>query len=141
MIFFEGFRAPERRIETAMHIFRRHRILLCFFVVLVFCSVMVIQSFRARQARHIEVREALILLHARGYTNEAVRLYNRLLKDMPELSDKNLIDDFQRTRMLVDPSLNHPENPVWRYHWVVSNELEKRSESSLVRARRLADEK
>lgn len=124
-----------------MHIFRRHRILLTFLIVLVFCSVMVIQGFRAGQVRHVELREALILLHARGYTNEADRLYNRLLRDVSELSNKNLLDDFQRSRILVDPSIQHPENPVWRYHWVVSNELEKRSESTLVRARKLADEK
>ena len=124
-----------------MHIFRRHRILLTFLIVLVFCSVMVIQGFRARQVRHVELREALILLQSRGYTNEADRLYNRLLRDLPELSNRNLLDDFQRSRILVDPSMQHPENPVWRYHWVVSNELEKRSESTLVRARKLADEK
>lgn len=124
-----------------MHVIRRHRILLTFLVVLVFCSVMVIQSYRARQVRHVELREALILLHARGYTNEADRLYNRLLRDLPELSNRNLLDDFQRSRILVDPSVQHPENPVWRYHWVVSNELEKRSENTLVRARKLADEK
>lgn len=124
-----------------MHRFREHRTLLSFVALLIFCSVMVVQSYRARQSKHVEIREALILLHARGYTNEADRLYNRLLKDLPGLSNRNLLEDFQRTRVLVDPAAHYPENPVWRYHWVVSNELEKRSESTLVRARKLAEEK
>ena len=79
-------------------------------------------------------------MHTRGYTNQATRLYNHLLNEMYTLSNKQLIDDFQRTLLLVDPGANRPENLIWKYHWTVSNELERRSESSLVRALKLADE-
>jgi hypothetical protein len=57
---------------------------------------------------------------------------------MERVPDKALFDDFQRTLTLVKPSLQQPENLLWEYHWTVSNELEKRSESNLERALKLA---
>ena len=99
---------------------------------------MVIRLMHANQAKHVELREALILLDARGYGLEAEKLYQRLLQNVSQLSNKSLLEDFQRTRGLVDPRREQPDNPLWRYHWTVSNELEKRSESTLVRARKLA---
>jgi hypothetical protein len=135
--FVEDWRCRWRRILVGL--LRRNRIFFCFFAVLVFCSVMVIQSYRARQVRHVELREALILLHARGYHADAQVLFERLLKDVGHLSDRNLLDDFQRTRVLVDPaSTSQTNDPIWRYHWTISNELERREESTLVRARKLA---
>ena len=101
---------------------------------------MVIRQFGEKQSKHVELREALILLHSRGYNREAERLFERLLRDVPKLSDKNLLDDFQRTRILVDPFKDQPDNVMWKYHWVVSNELEKRAESTLKRALKLAEE-
>lgn len=123
-----------------MQFLRQHRFTLLFMVLLVFCSVMVIRTLRAQQNEHIEIREAFILLHTRGYTNEAARLYQRLLSDYPKLSNKELLDDFQRTLLLVDPGTQQPGNLVWKYHWTISNELERRSESTLVRALELAKE-
>ena len=108
--------------------------------MLVLSSVLVVLQFRADQSMHMELRESLILLQSRGYTTEATRLYNKLLKDLPKLSNRGLMDDFQRTRGLVNPAEPQPDNPVWRYPGVVSNELETRSESTLVRARKLAEE-
>ena len=124
-----------------MHFLRQHRFMLLFFALLVFCSVMVLRQFNANQSKHIELREAFILLHTRGYTNEADRLYQRLLREMPELPNKRLIDDFQRTLLLVDPYTQQTNNLIWKYHWTVSNELDRRSESTLMRARKLAEEK
>ena len=123
-----------------MRIIRRYRAAIFFGAMLVLSSVLVVLQYGANQSRHLELREALILLHSRGYTNEAGRLYEKLLKDLPKLSSRGLMDDFQRTRGLVNPAEPQPENPVWRYHWVISNELETRSESTLVRARKLAGE-
>jgi hypothetical protein len=62
------------------------------------------------------------------------------LAEIPEENNRVLLDDFQRTMMLVDPGTQHPENPIWVYHWTVSNELERRSESTLRRALKLAQE-
>jgi uncharacterized protein YpbB len=112
---------------------------LIFAAVLTFCSVMVLRQATVNQSAHGELREAFIILHSRGYTNQAQRLYNRLLRNLQEMSNKDLREDFQRTLTLIDPSVQQPNNPVWKYHWTVSNELEKRSESSLARALKLSD--
>ena len=72
------------------------------------CSVMVVRQTEIKQKAHTEVREAFILLHSRGYKEEAQRLYNRLLRDMPDYTNKELLDDFQRTLILVDPSTQRP---------------------------------
>ena len=122
-----------------MSFFRQYRYLLLGMALLVLCSVALVEYLHAGQSRHVEIREAFILLNTRGYTNQAQRLYTHLLYEMHKLSNKQLMDDFQRTLLLVDPSANRPDNLVWKYHWTVSNELERRSESSLVRALKLAE--
>lgn len=124
-----------------MRFLRQYRFILLFLALLVFCSVMVVHQFSARQSRHVELREAFILLHTRGYTNEAQRLYQKLLFGIPKLSQKQLLDDFQRTLLLVDPSVLQTNNLIWKYHWTISNEMDRQDESSLKRARALAGEK
>ena len=119
---------------------RRNRFLVIFAALLVFCSLMVIRQITANQSKHIEVREAFILLYIKGYKPEAERLYRRLLHDIEDLPNRTLIEDFQRTLLLVDPTVQQPDNLIWKYHWTVSNELEKRAESTLMRARKLAGE-
>ena len=111
---------------------------LVFAAVLTFCSVMVLRQARINQTAHSELREAFIILHSRGYTNQTQRLYNRLLRDLQKISNRDLREDFQRTLTLVDPAVQQPQNLIWKYHWTVSNELEKRSESSLARALEIA---
>jgi hypothetical protein len=123
-----------------MRNFRRYRYLFSFLTLLVFCSVMVINGLRAKQAKHIELREAFILLYTKGYKIEADRIYQRLLRDVPRISNKALLDDFQRTLLLVDPTAEQPENLIWKYHWTVSNELEQRAESTIKRAVELSKE-
>jgi hypothetical protein len=123
-----------------MRFLRQYQFFLLFVALLVFCSLMVMRQFNVNRSKHVDLREAFILLHTKGYTNQAIRLFARLLSDLPEESNKTLMDDFQRTLMLVDPGTQHPENLIWKYHWTVSNELEKRSESSLRRALKLAEE-
>jgi hypothetical protein len=124
-----------------MRFIRQYRSLLVFGAFLVLCSIMVIRQINSNQAKHVELREAFILLQTRGYHAQAKRLFDRLLKDMDRLPTRVLLDDFQRTMTLVEPSRNQPENLIWVYHWTVSNELEKRSEASLKHALKLAEEK
>ena len=123
-----------------MSFVRQYKFVLLFLLLLVFCSVMVILQIDANQERHVEIREAFILLHTRGYTNQAQKLYHRLLLDLYKLPDRALLEDFQRTLLLVDPNANQPSNLVWSYHWTVSNELDRRSEGTLMRALKLAEE-
>lgn len=123
-----------------MRFLRQYRFVLLFFALLVFCSVMVLYQINEQQSKHVEMREAFILLHTRGYTNEAQRLYQKLLLALPKLSQKELLDDFQRTMILVDPYSQQTNNLIWKYHWTISNELERKQQNMLERARRLADE-
>ncbi len=123
-----------------MGVFRRHGQLLSFLLLLVFCSVMVVYQYRRNQSRHVEIREAFILLYTKGYHEKADRLYNHLVLDVSGLSIRTLEDDWQRTVLLVDPTVKQPDNLIWKYHWTVSNEMEKRSSSMLQRALQLAGE-
>lgn len=120
---------------------RPYHFIALFLLTLVFCSVMVIRQIHANQSRHVELREAFILLHSRGYTNQAHRLYRRLLEETEQLSDKALLDDFQRTIMVIDPSISATQNLIYNYHWYISGELERRSAGALIRALKLAEEK
>ncbi|WCJ60634.1 hypothetical protein NXS98_05755 [Fontisphaera persica] len=123
-----------------MYFLQRYRYAWLFLVMLVFCSIMVIRQYHLNEDRRVELREAFILLHSRGYTNEAQRLFSRLIDNVTRLSDRQLVDDFQRTMNLVDPSIPNENNLIWKYHWTLSNEMEKRSEASLRRALKLANE-
>ena len=123
-----------------MHFLRQHKFVLSFLLLLVFCSVMVIRQLDARKSKHVELREAMILLQTGGYTNQADRLYLRLLGELNKLSNKGLIEDWQRTVILIDPGTHQPSNAVWRYYWTVRNEMERRSESTIQRALKLAEE-
>src|ERR1051325_8136143 len=98
-----------------MYFLREHRFVLIFLLLLVFCSLMVMRQFNLRQSRHVELREALIVLHTGNYTNEARIIYNRLWSDVRKLSTKELIDDWQRVVVMVDPNTKQPDNPVWQY--------------------------
>jgi hypothetical protein len=123
-----------------MNLVRRFRLHLLFAGFLVFSSIMVVHQIGTNESRHVEMREAFILLNSRGYRPQAERLYQRLLIELEHLSNKLLLEDFQRTLTLVDPTSSNTENLVWEYHWTVSNELEKRSEASLERALKLAEQ-
>jgi hypothetical protein len=122
-----------------MRFFRGNRFALVFFVLLIFCSAMVVRQFMVNQSRHADLLENFILLFSKGYKPEAERLFKRLMRELDVLPNKVLMDDFQRTLMLVDPLTQQPDNLIWRYHQTVSNELQKRSESALLRARKMAE--
>lgn len=123
-----------------MSFIRRNRVFLAFATVLVLSSIMVLLQIQANQSKHVELREAFILLETKGYRPEAQRLYQRLLIELEHLPDRALLDDFERTLTLVDPSQHQPDNLIWKYHWTVSNEMEKRSHSALQHALKMAHE-
>ena len=125
---------------SAMRFLRRNRYFFIFAVLLLFCGAMVLRQMAANLSAHADLREAFILLQSKGYKAEAQRLFQRLLAELERLPNKALVEDFQRTRTLVDPAKQDQENLIWKYHWTVSNELEKRSESTLAKALKLAHE-
>ena len=95
---------------------------------------------RRQERRHVERREAMILLQTGGYTNEAGKLYFRLWSEVEKLSDKQLVDDWQRAVVLIDPGLSQSSNTIYQYYWNVRHEMERRSGSLIDRARKLAAE-
>src|SRR5437899_1269613 len=126
-----------------MRFFRSNRFALIFFVLLIFCSAMVVRQFMVSQSRHVELRENFIVLCTKEYQEKAERLYKRLLRELEGLPNKALMDDYQRTFMLVYPQTQQPDNLIWKYHVTVRNELVKRSqgtEDTLQRALKMAEE-
>jgi len=125
-----------------MRFLRQYRFIVVFFLLLIFCTVMWVRQINLKQSKHVEMREAFILLFMRNYTNEARHLFDKLVMEVPKytgtLSDKEVLDDFQRTLLLVDPYSNQTNNLIWRYHWMLSEELDKRSVDLLERAHKLA---
>ncbi len=116
-----------------MRFLRRHQYLLCFLGVLVFSSVMVLRQFLANQSAHVELREDFLLLHERGEAKACDVLYEQLIQALAKLDEKSLVDDLQRTRLLIDPKTPDKENLVWKYYVSVKNELRRRSELRLAR--------
>ena len=126
-----------------MRFFRGNRFALIFFLLLIFCSAMVVSQLMVNQSRHVELREYFILLCSKEYPEKAERLYKRLLRELEGLPNKTLMDDYQRTFMLVYPATQQPDNLIWKYHLTVRNELVKRSEgteATLQRALKMAEE-
>ena len=114
-----------------MQSLRRHKYLLCFLGVLVFSSIMVLRQFMANQSAHVELREDFLLLHERGEIKAGDALYQQLIQELADLDEKSLVDDLQRTRLLIDPQTPDKENLVWKYYMSVRNELRRRSEKRL----------
>ncbi len=116
-----------------MRFLRRHQYLLCFLGVLVFSSVMILRQFLANQSAHVELREDFLLLQERGEEKACDALYQQLIQDLATLDERSLVDDLQRTRLLIDPQAPDKNNPVWKYYVSVKNELRRRSEQRLAR--------
>jgi hypothetical protein len=116
-----------------MQFLRRHQYLFCFLGVLVLACVLVVRQFLANQSAHVELREDFLLLHERGEAKACDALYQQLIQTLPRMDDKTLVDDMQRTGLLIDPKTPDKENLVWKYHISVKKELERRSEKRLAR--------
>lgn len=122
-----------------MRFLRRHQFLLCFLAVLVFCCVMVLRQYLANQTAHVQRREDFLLLHERGQNKACQRLYGRLIQELPGLSERSLVEDLQRTTLLVDPKSPDHDDLLWKYYVSVKKELEWRAEPRLARALDEAD--
>jgi len=95
---------------------------------------MVLRQFLANQSAHAELREDFILLHERGEAEACAALYQELIQALASLGERSLVEDLQRTSLLVDPKAPDVANPLWKYHLSVKKELQKRSEQRLARA-------
>jgi len=101
---------------------------LVFVSVLVLGAVLAIRQTLNHELGHLRMREDFILLEQRDERREAAACYQRLMSNLPTLSDRALLEDFQRTVLLVDPDVPDTDNLVWKYHWAVRKELEQRTQ-------------
>jgi hypothetical protein len=122
-----------------MRFLHRYQYLLCFLAVLVLGCVLVLRQHIANQSAHLELREDFILLREKGEAGACDGLYQQLVQELAGLDEKSLVDDLQRTSLLVDPKTPDVANPVWKYHVSVKKELQKRSEQRLARILSRAD--
>ena len=114
-----------------MRFLLRYQYLLCFLGVLVLACVMVVNQFLTNQAAHVKLREDFIVLHEQGQTAACDEFYQQLIRDLVDLDERSLVDDLQRTSLLVDPKSHDVENPVWKYHVSVKKEVQQRAERRL----------
>jgi len=112
---------------------RRNQYLLCTLAVLAFSCVMVLRQFQVNDAAHVALREDFILLHERGKIQSCQHLYEALIRQLPDLSDRTLVEDLERAALLVDPRnpAPDPDNPVWKYYVSLKRELQTRAEPRL----------
>ena len=119
-----------------MRFLRRNQFLLLTVAVLALSGILVLRQFKANDAAHVSLREDFILLHERGQTQTCQHLYETLIRQLPDLSERTLVEDLQRTALMVDLKNPSPDvdNPVWKYYISVKRELENRAEPR-IRAR------
>ena len=122
-----------------MRFARRNRSALLVVAVLLVANMLVLRQYRVNASAHRELREDLILLSEAGHSKEAAWTYEKLVQDLPRLSDQALLDELGRTGALVDEKTPQLDNLVWKYHWAVKRNLEKRSEERLARALKRAE--
>jgi len=121
-----------------MRFLRQNQYVLLFLAVLIFSSVMVIRQFVANQSAHSERREDFIVLHERGEAKACAWLYQRLIQELPGLSDRSLVEDVSRASLVIDPKKPDPENLIWKYFVSAKKELQRRADRRV--DRRLAAE-
>src|SRR5262245_38149700 len=99
-----------------MRFWRRNQYFLLTLAALILSSVLVVCQFRMNESAHVQRLEDFILLQNRGDTKSCEWLYQRLVQELPGMSDKSLVDDLQRTGMVVDAKTPQLENLVWKFH-------------------------
>lgn len=114
-----------------MQFLRRNQYFLLTLAVLIMSSVLVVRQFLANQTAHAQRVEDFLLLHERGEVKLCERRYQLLVQDLPSLNDRSLVQDLQRTAMVVDIKTEQLDNLVWKYHVSVGNELKRRAEKRL----------
>jgi cell division protein FtsL len=117
-----------------MHFLKRHRFALLCLAVLLLANVLIWREFQARDLGHIRLREDFIALVATGHSQEAETDFQRLVAQMGQLSDRTLIEDFQRTQLLLDSKNPDTSSLIYKYQCALSLYLRKRSEDRLTLA-------
>ena len=121
-------------LQVNMLFFRRHRFALLCLAVILLASILVVRQFLANDSAHLMLREDLIVLVEKGRNQEAEHVYQKLVTRLASASDKALLDDLQRTSLLLDSKAQDPSGLLSKYHSAVKQYLEKRSEKRLAAA-------
>ena len=123
-----------------MRFLRQYKYVLIFLILLVICSVMVVHEYLAAELAHVERREDFILLHSRGREKETERLYQRMIQELPGMSDRMLAEDLQRTSLLLNPQAPETDGLIRKYNVSVKNELTRRADRRISREFQAADQ-
>lgn len=111
-----------------MQFLQRNRYALLTVAVLVLASVLVVRQQLANLSLHTQRVEDFLLLYERNQTKACEHVYQLLIQQLPHVGDRELVQDLQRTAMILDPKNPQTENLVWKYQVSVRNELKRRSE-------------
>jgi hypothetical protein len=114
-----------------MQFLHRNRFAFLTVAVLIFASIMTVQQYFANLSTHTRLVEDFLALHERGEIRPCEHLYEMLVQQLPRIDDHALVDDLQRTAMIVDLKTKQLDNLVWKYHVSVNNELQQRSNKRL----------
>ena len=114
-----------------MQFLQRNRYALLTVAVLFFSSVMVVRQILATQSAHTRQVEDFLFLHEHGDKASFEHLYQRLVQELPHLNERALVQDLQRTALVVDLKSPSTDNLVWKYQVSVNNELKRRAEKRL----------
>ena len=102
--------------------------------MLVLCNIFLLRQLLANDSAHVEMRENFIFLNEAGHRAEAEHFYQLLVESLPGLSERALLDDYQRTLPLIDSPAAKSENLVNNYNWAVKQHIKKRAEQRVSRA-------
>jgi hypothetical protein len=122
-----------------MRFARRNRFALMVVGVLLIANALVLRQYRLNDSAHRELREDLIVLSEKGHPKQAEWTYQKLVQGLPSLTDEALLEEITRTGALVDEKTPQLNSLVWKYHWAVKRNLEKRSEQRVARAIKRAE--
>ena len=114
-----------------MQFLRRNRYAIVTVAVLVLSSVLVVRQYLINLSRHTGDVEDFLLLEGHNETKASEHLYQVLIQQLPHIGERELVQDLQRTAMVIDPKTSQRENLVWKYHVSVNNELKRRAEKRL----------
>ena len=129
-----------RAITQVMRFIQQRKFFLALAVVLFFSAVMAVRQYIENEARHAELREALILVQNRNHLPEAKKLCDRLFGDLRTLPTAYLINDLQRMSAIAPTNQSPMTNFIVRYHHFVTLEVRRRLEHDYAEARKLAEQ-
>jgi hypothetical protein len=124
-------RKNAERLKIPMQFFRRNRFAIHTVAVLALACVLVTRQYWVNRSIHTGQVEDFLLLYERNEAKASEHLYQVLIQRLPQIADRELVQDLQRTAMVIDPKTPQVENLVWKYHVSVNNELKRRAEKRI----------